>query len=156
MPTSPAAAPSVRLDFTNPPMVVTFDFLTLETIETAMGEPVNELAFGRMAELAPKSDSVADQIASVRKIRVGFVVSFVAACLRTDRDGLREIVPNDRISDAFLKLAMCFCDAVKVFNGISLQQQEQEQATDPQMPTAIEPAAVKASTGPDSGDSVHG
>lgn len=138
MPQDPNSPPSVRLDYTTPPMVITFDFGTLEAIEAAMGRTINEIAFNEIANLAPADETPGAQLEAMKRLSITFVRSFVCACLRCTREQLDAIVPRQRLSSAFIDLGLGFFGAVKEFNGID--SAAEQPAADPQIPSVIEEA----------------
>ena len=151
MPTSPAAAPSVRLDFTNPPMVVTFDFGTLERIESSLGKTINEILVDDFEPFISRKDEQDEgRLDRFKRQRFTFVVSFIAACLRCSREDLAQILPASQVLSTLGALANAFIRAVNQINGAG-DEDEDVQATDPQMPDAIETSPTAGSIGPGSG-----
>ncbi len=114
------AAPSVELAIGEWKHLVVFDYSRLEAIETATGRTVNDIVFGELASYSPaaeKQGSEEASIAALRKVRVGFVVKFVAGCLGVDPSKLDAAVPMCRLMEVFSVLVAPFCQAVIMLNG---------------------------------------
>lgn len=118
MPT-PTAAPSVTLDL-DPARLVVFDYGLLEQIEDRMGKTINAVAFDDFGAMAVTDTADTDAVmASMRKVSVKFVISFVTACLGCERAALASIVPAEKISQVFNSLSVGFFEAVRQLNGIA-------------------------------------
>lgn len=152
---SPSAAPSVRLEQTTPPMVVTFDFGTLERIEEQTGKTINELVLEDLEPFMPtgekpetpeaKAKMAKANIARFKRQRFSFVVGFVAACLRSSREELSSIVKPEKLLVVLGALCGPFIEAVQQINGMSDDEEEAE--ANPQMPSAIEPSSESTTQG---------
>lgn len=152
---SPSAAPSVRLEQTTPPMVVTFDFGTLERIESEMGKTINELVLEDLEPFMPtgekpetpeaKARLAKANVARFKRQRFSFVIAFVAACLRCPREDLSGIVKPENLLVVLGALCVPFIQAVQQING--MDDDEETPEADPQMPSAIEPSSESIAQG---------
>lgn len=114
-----SAAPTVTLDI-EPSRTVVFDYGLLEAIEDRMGKTINAIAFDDFGAMAVTDTADTDAVmASMRKVSVKFVISFVTACLGCERAALASIVPGEKLSQVFNALSIGFFEAVRQLNGIA-------------------------------------
>lgn len=121
------SVPVVKL--TNPDRVVRFDFECFARIEEALDTtvsalidqfrtfnalPASELAKPEKERRAPTAE---EQAAAAKRVSIGMVAKFVAACFGVDLELLSEIVPANRLIGVFGELSVGFGQAIEAFGS---------------------------------------
>lgn len=121
------SVPVVKL--TNPDRTVKFDFecfariedtldttvsALIDTFRTFNALPASELAKPEKERRAPTAEEQAD---AAKRVSIGMVAKFVAACLNLDLDELSDLVPANRLIGVFGELSGGFGQAIEAFGS---------------------------------------